>query len=1031
MDIQSYIYNTFHKYFSTNEHGNDIIQKRQTTFKDNIQKSKRYFYKYICSYIVVILLSFYIIKDKCIKKTSNTSDKMKKIYYESKEEKKYVPEITRKLKDINLDTEIDFNIIMASGEDGNSCQSNVKLNLQNSYIYCIRGSRNNTNKPNNYEKNKNGTYDSNGAFLDACAYLREISPEMKTYATGKFSLQEILKIIDNTPKLIIPSILPVINTLRLYSNTLNFIKIEYTGHWSKFNLEIFNKYHTKLNSLAFEYKQPNADKLKLLFREISELPLNFNVNSTNTRKVLEYCLYNGYFKFINISYINTENTNRDHLINLMRDGLTEKLTHFFNDDYIKQFIYEFFKRNSRGIRNVIGEIVSRIPKIIELVLNLHELNEIDVLRTISNDNSGFGGNASAMGFKGEELNKYGDYFTKFRESYEIVHLFSILNAYKQCYRNLQPDYNPKKFRIQNITNQESFNTSGRQLSNNKNSNTPLLLENHRNRSEIQKFIENTIANSDETTTFNSIKQQCKSRYPNNNTLINSLLRNNGELKSKFNEIKRIYETLKPYIENSSTRVLYDESGDLRNTASITLLRNHAIEKGLNDNIVRKLLGRNTSLTKQFEEKQATSLTQRLLEFKSQIDSAIGDDRLSIYPTLESIDYKSTPIADQEKLKKIIKNWINAEKPTTTRHKNNKMKELSGIRYASFHKMAYLLLYFPNVIVEIKVTKPAWNKISKSVTQWYYYRTVHTNKAATGLGIANKNATMVNDLSDFRGMEIDLLQLKDLIFLERYNVKKNQNNKLNIPSEKLNIPVYAYSGFKLKNVRTHYKTLAQQYPNTLFIFNDGITSVNGEDGNAEIRGMHNAMPIPLGAYTKHWKDSYSENITNKNSIDVNTPIKSYNAYISANQVEPYNESDNLTFENIVDIAIYYIKEQCRKNNFNSIVYSSEEKSNQIGLGLFQLHTSQNIVDLVTDKLSNISEQPILVVNLGEFVRSQTPVEAQLSRQKALAPTRGGSKKVRKHQAIYQRGPKKGKLKTGYKYSGKKTKTGLKIIIKVKK
>jgi len=42
-----------------------------------------------------------------------------------------------------------------------------------------------------------------------------------------------------------------------------------------------------------------------------------------------------------------------------------------------------------------------------------------------------------------------------------------------------------------------------------------------------------------------------------------------------------------------------------------------------------------------------------------------------------------------------------------------------------------------------------------------------------------------------------------------------------------------------------------------------------------------------------------------------------------------------------------------------------------------------------------------------------------------------KKIRKHQGIYQRGPKKGKLKPGYKYSGQKTKTGLKIIVKMKK
>ena len=42
-----------------------------------------------------------------------------------------------------------------------------------------------------------------------------------------------------------------------------------------------------------------------------------------------------------------------------------------------------------------------------------------------------------------------------------------------------------------------------------------------------------------------------------------------------------------------------------------------------------------------------------------------------------------------------------------------------------------------------------------------------------------------------------------------------------------------------------------------------------------------------------------------------------------------------------------------------------------------------------------------------------------------------KKIRKHKGIYQTGSKKGKLKPGYKYSGKKTQTGLKIIVKMKK
>ncbi len=41
------------------------------------------------------------------------------------------------------------------------------------------------------------------------------------------------------------------------------------------------------------------------------------------------------------------------------------------------------------------------------------------------------------------------------------------------------------------------------------------------------------------------------------------------------------------------------------------------------------------------------------------------------------------------------------------------------------------------------------------------------------------------------------------------------------------------------------------------------------------------------------------------------------------------------------------------------------------------------------------------------------------------------KMRKHKAIHQSGGKKGRLKKGYKYSGKKLKSGLPQIIKCKK
>ena len=44
---------------------------------------------------------------------------------------------------------------------------------------------------------------------------------------------------------------------------------------------------------------------------------------------------------------------------------------------------------------------------------------------------------------------------------------------------------------------------------------------------------------------------------------------------------------------------------------------------------------------------------------------------------------------------------------------------------------------------------------------------------------------------------------------------------------------------------------------------------------------------------------------------------------------------------------------------------------------------------------------------------------------------GGKKVRKHKGVIQIGGNKGKLRKGYRYSGKKLKNGLPQIIKVKK
>ena len=82
-------------------------------------------------------------------------------------------------------------------------------------------------------------------------------------------------------------------------------------------------------------------------------------------------------------------------------------------------------------------------------------------------------------------------------------------------------------------------------------------------------------------------------------------------------------------------------------------------------------------------------------------------------------------------------------------------------------------------------------------------------------------------------------------------------------------------------------------------------------------------------------------------------------------------------------------------------------------------------------------PIQLSNKLNKMKSMSSIELRTLNIDELLQTGGKKstsrkiKKVRKHQGIYQKAPKKGKLKPGFKYSGKKTKTGLKVIVKVSK
>ena len=83
----------------------------------------------------------------------------------------------------------------------------------------------------------------------------------------------------------------------------------------------------------------------------------------------------------------------------------------------------------------------------------------------------------------------------------------------------------------------------------------------------------------------------------------------------------------------------------------------------------------------------------------------------------------------------------------------------------------------------------------------------------------------------------------------------------------------------------------------------------------------------------------------------------------------------------------------------------------------------------EELSDLSNK--IVENCSNMQKKLNDISETITDIQSISQKGGGkSKKVRKHIGIHQTGGKTGKLKKGYKYSGKKLKNGLSQIIKCK-
>ena len=145
---------------------------------------------------------------------------------------------------------------------------------------------------------------------------------------------------------------------------------------------------------------------------------------------------------------------------------------------------------------------------------------------------------------------------------------------------------------------------------------------------------------------------------------------------------------------------------------------------------------------------------------------------------------------------------------------------------------------------------------------------------------------------------------------------------------------------------------------------------------------------------------------------NSKNKLYDNMLSEKQYAVFvshNGTSNNTIEKRENFAT-----KMRKEHKNKL---SQEKQNRN-------RQATNIASKHTDTKNRRNR---FLQNINTLTNNQNV----LLQNRHITDSKGGSKKVRKHQGIYQRGPNKGKLKPGFKYSGKKTKTGLKIIVKVSK
>ena len=125
---------------------------------------------------------------------------------------------------------------------------------------------------------------------------------------------------------------------------------------------------------------------------------------------------------------------------------------------------------------------------------------------------------------------------------------------------------------------------------------------------------------------------------------------------------------------------------------------------------------------------------------------------------------------------------------------------------------------------------------------------------------------------------------------------------------------------------------------------------------------------------------------------------------------------------------------------NIILITHEHSDHLSLETLKEYNknTEKMVYLLDDETISLVCCGYLSYNLNQYIQNSEPIQKKTKKIKRspinLGFERGepikAGKKVRKHRGITQTGGNKGRLRKGYRYSGKKLKSGLPQIIKCK-